>query len=449
MVSINHSLRRVKDDLARLLDPESVFEVCRDSGHKWRMSRLNPAVLIHLFVMQILSGNSACTNLRHLSGLVFTASAYCQARKRLPLKVIQLLVLRVCKLLGTVRDEGSLWLGHRVWRMDGSSVSMPDTPELQKHFGQPSGQAVGCGFPVASILCLIHAGTGFLMDLLVRPLRASEMSGVVKLHEALQPNDVIVADRGFCSFAHLCLVSQSQLHAIFRIHHAIIVDFHQGRPCRADLPKRQRTGKPSSRYIRKLGPNDQLVEYVKPKECPLWMNREQYDTLPNAIIVRELRYKISRRGFRPKSITLVTTLTDPEKYTAQVLADLYLGRWQIEVDLRHMKTTMHMEVLHCKSVDGVMKELWMYMLVYNLIRQVVMEASGLQGVEPERISFIDALRWLYSASQGQILIALIINPYRIDRVEPRVIKRRMKPFGLMNKPRAVLRQALINDQVTG
>ena len=179
------------------------------------------------------------------------------------------------------------------------------------------------------------------------------------------------------------------------------------------------------------------------------MNREQYDTLPNAIIVRELRYKISRRGFRPKSITLVTTLTDPEKYTAQVLADLYLGRWQIEVDLRHMKTTMHMEVLHCKSVDGVMKELWMYMLVYNLIRQVVMEASGLQGVEPERISFIDALRWLYSASQGQILIALIINPYRIDRVEPRVIKRRMKPFGLMNKPRAVLRQALINDQITG
>ena len=147
MVSINHAIRLVKDDLANLLDPESIFCICREVGHQWRRCVLNPAVLIHVFVMQILSCNTACTHLRLLSGLSFTASAYCQARKRLPLAVIHLLVRRLCERLGGRSDGNSLWNGHRVWRVDGSSASMPDTAELRNYFGQPGAQKPGCGFP--------------------------------------------------------------------------------------------------------------------------------------------------------------------------------------------------------------------------------------------------------------------------------------------------------------
>lgn len=447
MVSINQALRSVKEDLAKLLEPESIFSICREAGHKWRKSRLNPAVLIHLFVMQILSGNTACTHLRHLSGLAFTASAYCQARKRLPLKVIQLLVHRVCQQLGRTCDASSRWLGHRVWRVDGSSASMPDTPELQGYFGQPGGQEPGCGFPVASTISLMHAGTGLLLKLLVRPLRTHEMSGIVRFHDQLKADDVLVADRGFCSYAHLALILQSFMHGVFRIHHRITVSFRENRPSQSQLPPSQRRGQPTSRYIRKLGHHDQLVEYLKPKEPPSWMSQEQYDALPDSIIVRELRYQIIRRGFRTRWIPLVTTLTDPAKYPAREVPQLYGDRWQIEVDFRHMKTTMGMEVLHCKTVDGVMKELWIYMLVYNLVRLVVLDAAREQAVEPNRVSFIDAMRWLCCMQPGQMLIVLIVNPERTNRVEPRVIKRRMKQYTLMNKPRRQLRQEIIDAEL--
>ncbi len=232
MVSINKAMHTVREDVAKLLDPEAIFESCREAGHRWRRTPLNPAVLIHLFVMQILSGNTACTHLPRLSKLAFSASGYCQARMRLPLKVFELLVRRICQTLGAVCDETSLWFAHRVWRVDGSSASMPDTPELQKHFGQPGAQKPGCGFPVATTLALMHAGTGLLMRLLVRPLRTHEMSGVVKLHAHLKPNDVIVADRGFCSFAHLCLVSLAQMYAVFRVHQRIVVKFQRHRRCK-------------------------------------------------------------------------------------------------------------------------------------------------------------------------------------------------------------------------
>jgi hypothetical protein len=322
---------------------------------------------------------------------------------------------------------------------------MPDTPVLQKVFGQSGQQKLGCGFPVASILCLMHAGTGFLMGLLVRPLRTHEMSGIVSLHEDLKPQDVLVADRGFCSYAHLCLVWQAKLHAVFRIHHRITVNFRQGRQCRSDLPNSQRKGKPMSRYIARLGRDDQLVQYLKPKKRPDWMGQEQYEALLESIIVRELRYQVRRRGFRTRWVTLVTTLTDAAQYPAEEIARLYGDRWQMEVDLRHLKTTMGMDVLHCKTVEGVMKELWMYMLVYNLVRQVILEAARDQHEEIERISFIDALRWLCSTQLGQTLIALIANPLRPGRIEPRVVKRRKKEFPVMTEPRWKLRKDIVGS----
>jgi hypothetical protein len=169
--------------------------------------------------------------------------------------------------------------------------------------------------------------------------------------------------------------------------------------------------------------------------------------LPDRIEVRELRYRIDRPGSRARAVTLVTTLLDAGSYAVEALAQRYRGRWGVEVNLRHLKITMNMDVLRCETVAGVSKELMMYALVYNLIRLVMWEASRRQGVAVDRISFVDALRWLASARPGEALPKLVVNPDRPDRVEPRVRKRRPKQYPLMKKPRSELRKSLLEQEV--
>jgi len=450
MVSIQQALQIVKDDPIKHLKPQTIDRACRSLGHRWRRRVLGPAAVIHLFIIQILHHNTAISHLRHLSPLNFTASAYCQARARLPLKVIQQLVARINRTIDNSCHQSRCrdWCGHRLWRVDGSSVSMPDTPELQRHFGQPGQQAEGCGFPVASILVRVHAKTGLLMDLIARPLRTHEMSGLLGWHGRLKPGDVVAADRGFCSYAHLALLLKAQMHGLFRLHQRIIVSFKAHRPYAQQLPKARRKGKPTSRWLRRLGFCDQVVQYFKPGKRPVWMSARQYALLPPHIEVRELRYRICRRGFRTRQVTLVTTLLDARRYSPRTLAEQYLDRWQIEVNLRDVKSTLGMEVLRCKTVDGVMKELWMFMVVYNLVRLVILQAARRQGVEPDRISFVDALRWLSTGPPGKGLAMLMVNPLRPGRVEPRVIKRRPKQYKLMNKPRKELRKKLVQSRLT-
>ena len=158
-----------------------------------------------------------------------------------------------------------------------------------------------------------------------------------------------------------------------------------------------------------------------------------------------MRYDIGTPGFRTRQITLVTTLLDAELYRVADLAELYRQRWQVETSLAHLKTTMHMEVLHCKTVSGVLKELTAFAIVYNLVRMVMWRSAILQHIGVERISFLDALRWLSAPSTGIPLGALIVNPIRPHRVEPRVKKRRPKPFPLMITPRQELRQPLLQS----
>ena len=199
--------------------------------------------------------------------------------------------------------------------------------------------------------------------------------------------------------------------------------------------------------MKKLARFDQIVEYLKPARCPSWMSRPQYALLPQVICVRELRYWTKRRGYRTRQVTLVTTLLDAVQYPADELREVYGGRWAVETNFSHLKTTMHMDVLHSKTVDGVKKELWMFVLVYNLVRMVMLEAADRQRVPVERISFIDALRWLAHAKPGSDLPALHVNPDRPGRCEPRVIKRRAKPYDLMNRTRKELRKALTAKRV--
>ena len=190
---------------------------------------------------------------------------------------------------------------------------------------------------------------------------------------------------------------------------------------------------------------DQIVEWFRPVDVPSWMSADAFAALLPTLRIREVRYKIARPGFRVKEVTLVTTLLDPQLYPAEKLAEAYRLRWTIETCFSHIKTTMKMDVLRCKTVDGILRELIMFLLIYNMVRMTMLEAARRQGVSVDRISFVDALRWLATARPGDQLRRLNIVPLRPGRSEPRVRKRRPKAYKLMNLPRAELRKALLEQ----
>jgi hypothetical protein len=444
---IHTILNQLRQDLATHLQPESILSACRAAGHTWRKCTLDPVAVVHWFITQILHGTTSLEHIANRAGRLFTGAAYCTARSGLPLAVFQAVLHDTITARIPETHTDGLWRGHRTFLIDGSSFSMPDTPELQEAFGQSGAQEPGCGFPTGKLLAMFHAGTGLLLKVMVAPLRSHEMAGVAEVHPALERGDVLVGDRAFCSFAHLAMLTQRGVFAVFRVHQRQIVDFTPGRRHASPGVKNRAKGLPRSRWLRSLGELDQVVEWFKPEARPDWMTAEHDATLPETLTVRELRYQVGRRGFRTRTVTLVTTLLDAEADPVTELADLYGTRWRVELNLRHVKTTMKMDVLKCKTLEGVLKELTVYAIVYNLVRVVMMEAARRQTVDVERISFVDALRWLAEARPGDELPPLVVNPKRAGRYEPRVRKRRPKQYPLMKKPRSVLRKGLQTQEV--
>jgi hypothetical protein len=434
-------LGRLRQDIAAGLATETIEEGCRKVDHRWRKRLLDPATTIYLFLLQILHGNTACTHVVHFGQWSFSDSAYCQARKRLPLALLHWLLEKTAAVFRAATDADARWLGHRVWLVDGSSFSMPDTPELQDHFGQPGNQRKGCGFPVAKWLALFDLTTGMLLRSAALPLRTHEMSQSSAISRGLEPGDLVLGDRGFCSYAHLALVSQRRLNAVFRIHQRQLVDFTPGRVSGRRVGAKDVAGLPRSRWVLAHGESDQVVIWSKPKRKPSWMEQEEYDALPEELTVRELRYRVEVPGYRVREITLVTTLLDAAVYSASALADLYYRRWQVELNFRHIKTTMKMDVLRCETVEGVLKELAVFCLAYNLVRSAMVESARLQGVAEDRVSLVDAVRWLIGVEESDVSV-LVVNPRRPGRVEPRVVKRRPKQYMRMTKPRDELRKQL-------
>ena len=440
---ISTTLRALRQDLAARLGDDVIGAACTAAGHTWCDSALlSPAAIIHWFLIQVLNGNTALTHVSLLAGRAFSASAFCQARARLPLAVFRALLRDMVGAVLPDTEAIGRWRGHRTFLVDGSSFSMADTAELQEHFGQPGNQAKGCGFPVAHLLALFHAGTGLLLEVTAAPLRTQDFAGLADVLGRLTAGDVLVADRGFCSFAGLALVMSRGIHAVFRLHQKQIVDFTPGRahahPRQGGAPK----GMPRSRWIRAYGLTDQVVEYFKPARRPERMSAAEYQALPGSIVVRELRYRVEVPGFRTHEVTLVTTLTDAVAYPADALAELYGTRWRVEGHLKELKQTMKMDVLKCMTVEGVLKELTMYAVAYNLVRVTMCAAAGRQGVAVDRVSFIDALRWLRGAEAEAEMPELVVNSWRPERSEPRCKKRRPKQFDLMRVPRAELRKRL-------
>jgi hypothetical protein len=447
MASIASSLRRIKDNPLGMIDPKLVESVCRERGYTWRDRELDPATTVGLFMQQVLHGNMPCSEVRHVAtGSSFTPQAYCDARARLPLAVYQTLLHEVYQrvVVPLMGREEHLWHGHRTFHIDGSTFSMPDTLELRMAFGMPSGQQQGCGFPVAHLLVLFSAATGLLIDAWASPLHTSDLAETPEAHLHLDEGDILIGDDSFSGYPHLAMLKKQGLHGLFPVHHLRIVDFKKGRP-HCGEGKQAVAGMPRSRWVKSLGKEDQLVEYFKPGQKPPRMNQAEYDALPESILVRELRRTVVRPGLGKITLTLVTTLLDPVKYPAEELLELRLRRWDVETSIRHLKTTMKMDVLRCKSEQGVRKELTVFALVYNLVRAVMLEAARRQEVPASRISFADAYKWMRHARPGDQLPPLIVNRHRPDRIEPRCKKRRAKQFDLMNKPRAQLRKRLKNQ----
>jgi Transposase DDE domain len=328
-------IAQIRQDVANHLSPSLIHDTCDTVGHIWRSCILEPATIVHVLILQVLNGNTALSNLRHLTGLDLTAQAFCGARRRLPLEVFRRLLRQ---LLPTLRDgqaPPTLWFGHRTFAVDGSSFSMPDTAALQREFGQPGNQRPGCGFPVAHFLAMFDSATGFLLDILSFPLRTHDMSKVAQIHPGLQAGDVLVGDRGFCSFAHLALLVERGIHGLFRLHQRMKLTSVESTRSESmdqrELKRRKQRPPGLARVLRRLGVSDQIFEWHRPKKRPEWMSEEEFRALPPMLECRVMSYDLSQPGYRTKRITLVTTLLDPEVYPWEELAELYRKRWQVEI----------------------------------------------------------------------------------------------------------------------
>jgi hypothetical protein len=435
MTTITAEVGRLKQRLPNLISPALVEALVAKLPQAFRRRILTPVLVIQLLVLRVLECNTAYAHLPHLARVSFTPSAFCQALARLPLELLQALLTRV----GTGVDENApaaqdLFVGHRVLLADALCVSMPDTPALAAQYGYPSGQKPGLGFPLAKLLLLLDLSTGLIRRVLINPYRTHEFSQARNLHPELHAGDILVGDRGFCSFVHLALLLGQACHGLFRVHQRLAWNLW--------LTKNPRHAM-QAQIVGMLGLDDRLMIYRKPKTCPTWMSAQDYAALPAQITVRELCYRVSPKGFRSRQVMLVTTLLDPVLYARKELARLYGLRWQIETQFRHLKCTLGMAILKGKTVAVIEREILAYVLVYNLVAREIRSAAARQKVPPDRVSFIDATRWLLAGMRPGVPLAL--NPLRPGRSEPRARKRRPLTYPFMTRTRKVMRKELARN----
>ena len=357
---------------------------------------------------------------------------YCTARGRFPLETLQRIRHAVAghadKMLAPSQE---LWHGFKPKVIDGTTVTLPDTPKNQRAYPQSRSQKPGCGFPLMKIVGVFSLASGALLDYAKGNKHQSELSLLQKLFHLFQSRDLAVADRGFCNYVLIALLQLRQVASLFRLHSARKADLRKGK---------------------RLGKCDRLFTWHKPVLKPRYLPNTVWKRIPQEMTVRVVRFQLCVPGYRPESVTLVTTLLDPKLYPAEDLARLYARRWHIELWFRDIKTSMGMEVLRCQSPKMVHKELEMFLIAYNMIRALVAEASATYDVPLDRLSFkgtVDASRQ-YSIAIAQArskkkqrelvadllrVIALDQVPDRPGRYEPRAVKRRPKPYALLNKPR--------------
>jgi hypothetical protein len=368
---------------------------------------------------------------------------YCRARNKLSEEALRDLSLEFAADLEEQADHAWLWKGLHAKLVDGFTFTMPDTPENQKAYPSPRSQKKGVGLPIARVAAIVSLATACVTGLAQGPYSGKETGETALLRELLDrfnAGDLAVMDRYYCSFMMIALLSSRGVRVCARVHQKRKVDFRRGR---------------------RLGDHDHILEWTKPQR-PKWMDEATYATIPATLELREIRYQVTRPGYRSEDITIATTLTDAELYSKDDIAQLYGFRWNAELDIRALKQSLNLAHVRCKSPEMVRKELWASILAYNLIRTTAAAAALLHDKQPRQISFTSACQyvlasWMLFACQSitadrieahcrqlleQIAECEVAN--RPGRIEPRVLKRRRHGYKLMQQPRSVLRAQLTN-----
>jgi Transposase DDE domain len=401
-----------------------------------------PLVTLGLFLGQVLDPNGSCQQAvaqflaqRTAEGLPpcsANTGAYCKARQRLPEEGLQTLTRAAGATLSGQAPDRWRWKGRRVQVADGSTVNAPDTPANQKEYPQPDGQKPGLGFPIIRLVVLFCLATGAVLEAALAPYRGKrtgELSLFRRVWHAVSPGDVVLGDRIYCSYCEIALLHQRGIDVVLHKHQSRKTDFRKGR---------------------RLGRFDHTIEWKRPVR-PEWMDEETYRQLPATLVLREVRVEVSVRGFRVQRYELITTLVDAQEYSVAELGQLYRRRWEAELNLRAVKTSLGMDQLSCKTPPMVRKELWMYLLGYNVLRGVLAQSAVVVGVAPRYLSFAGAMQSvcafgpLLSQATGESWSESVrrlwraVGSHRVgnrpDRVEPRAIKRRKKDFPQLTQPR--------------
>jgi hypothetical protein len=425
---------------AGLLPEDRINQAFGTARWFWQSWIYSPAVTIWVFLAQCLSADHSCRDAvarliawRVTQGLKPCSAdtgAYCTARERVPEEACLHLARDAGRRVDDEAPPEWRWLGRRVLDVDGSTITMPDMPANQAEYPQVPGQRRGCGFPIARIVVVFSLAVGTILDAAIgkyQGKQTGENSLFRTLHDVLREGDVVLADRYFSGWFDIALLKQRGVDIVVRKHQLRATDF--------------RTGK-------RLGPSDHLVCWIKPQR-PDWISKEQYDSLPDDLTMREVRVVVEQKGFRTDALVVVTTLLDAEEFPAAEIAALYRRRWQAELNLRSLKVVLQMDHLRCKTPHRVRNEFYMHLVAYNLIRQMMAVTAFQAGVEPWTVSFKGALQTinnllpLLSTSVSTeswceaVLhaIAAHVVGNRPDRFEPRVKKRRPKPYKFMREPR--------------
>ncbi len=433
-----------------LLDAEMVNSALAAEGVSFNERIDTPLVTLCLFLSQVLDPDHSCRAAvaRLIVWLAVNrrkpcspeTNSYGDARQRLPLGVIVRLVHQTAQRVEASASDQGLWKGRKVSLVDGTTASMPDTLKNQHVFPQSTSQGIGWGFPVVRMVAIISLATGVVRDLAVGPYTGKETGETAlfrTLLDGLEAGEIVLGDRYFASFFMLAELMRREVDGLFRMHQRRQFDFRRGR---------------------RLGSQDHVVTWTKPAR-PEWMDEETSAQIPNELKVRELRFKVQQPGFRVNELVLATTMLDAEEDTKEDLADLFVHRWNRELDLRSIKVVMQMDVLRWMSPEMVKKEIWMHLLAYNVIRGVMARAAEAHDQRPRELSvkgalqtmtaFQDALRRARPSERDHLMTEMLkaLADYhvgdRFGRVEPRANKRRPKPQKFLMEPRRKARKRLL------
>ena len=441
-----------------LLKKEIIEEILQEIGVKYKSRIYNPIVIVWSFLSQVLDPDHSCQNAvsRIISYLASeglktpseNTSAYYQTRKKLPEKLFKKLLETSAKQNEKKVFKKHLWHGRCVKSIDGSSVSMPDTLKNKKAYPQHGSQKKGCGFPLAKIVVLFSYATGSVVGVIIDVFKTHDIKLARKLTDYLDPGDILLGDRAFCSYIDIYFWKNKGIDSVMRLH--------QGR-LQKGKKKPKYTVEPPFKKKKKTRkcPHYRLIVWEKPKRKPQDISRKDFDSLPKDLVLREVHCYICIPGFRTKEIIVVTTLLDAIEYPSSDILDLYDSRWQAEVNLRNIKTTLGMDILSCQTPEMVRKEIYVYLLAYNLLRSIMYDAGDTFDCKPIRLSLQAtrqplnnfSIKWvdqtMIKANKiYKTMLEKVADSHekrRVGRVEPRVRKRRPKAYPLMQEPREVLR----------